>query len=135
MKNPRRVPCTSRLIWLFLLPFLDLFTIQSLSASSCWEYSLTVFQANSDSSAVRISFCLFVSIDIPSDRKAFALSTALALRCNLASSYTSWSFLFNLCRICFSLCLNTFGSSPLSFLISLSFSMAASTVEHLTLCY
>ena len=61
----------------------------SLSASSCYVYSSTVFQPNSDLSANKISFCLSESNDVPSQSEALTFSTAFTSRCDLASSNVS----------------------------------------------
>ena len=68
----------------------------SSSANSCWVYSWTVFQPNSDLSARRVSFYLSVTRDVPSVRDSLALSTALDSRYDLASSIESWILALNL---------------------------------------
>ena len=104
------------------------FPSSSSSASSCCEYSSTVFQPNSDLSANRINFCLFVRSNVPSVNDSFAFSTAFVSRCVFASSRESCSFELNLYWISFPLRLNDFGSSLLNFFTCLSCSSAASAL-------
>ena len=82
------------------------FPSSSLSASSCSEYSSTVFQLHSDLSANKINFCLSVSSKVLSDIDSLAFSTVLFSRCAFAPFKKPWT------------------SSLLNFFISLSCSSA-----------
>ena len=64
------------------------FPSSSLPASSCCEYSSTVFQPHSHLSANKINFCLFVSGEVFSNIDSF-LSTELFSSCAFASSKES----------------------------------------------